>query len=318
MKGPGLCLAEDAACEKLLGIKVAIYKLDSVCALLLIGKEIQTHTASPTHSEKNPSTASLAFSKYIQQCSAWGLGIHRVCCSQASNGWFQGPVVHFDPFDVKTSMQHYRKKCCKALVSSFMSFSPEQWIVQWPGGRHCLLNVNPALSKVGHNGHHNSLLDSQGHHATLFGLVAFWSSITFEWLDKNSDLIKAIAQCAGHEVIVWSELLWEGMRYWERNLETEATTRFLFNTKPPMLTELDWALYTGFTLGPHFVSLRSSPIQQDAETTNLNQANHTSHTTACIGTATQNQTRSPSNPLHFLQQHIYKWSTITLLDLYIK
>lgn len=70
MKSPELCLAEETVSEKLIGIKVAIYKMDSLFPLLLIGKEIQIRTTSPTHSDKNPSTTSLAFGKYIQQCSA--------------------------------------------------------------------------------------------------------------------------------------------------------------------------------------------------------------------------------------------------------
>jgi len=70
MKSPGLCLAEEAVSEKSFGIKVAINKLDSLCPLLLIGKELWIHTASPNHPEKNPSTRSLAFGKYIEQCSA--------------------------------------------------------------------------------------------------------------------------------------------------------------------------------------------------------------------------------------------------------
>lgn len=70
MKSPGLCLAAEAAGEKLFGIKAAIYKLDSPCALLPIGKEIQVHTTTPSHSEQNPSTTSLAFGKYVQRCSA--------------------------------------------------------------------------------------------------------------------------------------------------------------------------------------------------------------------------------------------------------
>lgn len=163
-----------------------------------------------------------------------------------------------------------------------MSFSPEQWICTMARRKALPLECKPYTKNVGHNGHHNSLLDSQGHHATLFGLVAFWISITFEWPDENSDLVKEIAQLAGHKVIVWSEPLWEGTSYCKRNLATEATTRFLFNTKPSMLTELDWALYTGFVRGLHFVSLRSSPIQLDAETTDSNQTNHTSHTAQCV------------------------------------
>ena len=136
--------------------------------------------------------------------------------------------------------------------------------VQWLRGRHCLLNVKPTLGNVRHNGRLNSLPDVWGHHTTLFGTVAFWSSITFESLDENSDLVKEIAQLPVHQVSVWKELIRKGTSYYERSLATEATTRFLFNMKPSVLTELGWALYTGFILGLHFVSLRGSPLWQDA------------------------------------------------------
>lgn len=40
---------------------------------------------------------------------------------------------------------------------------------------------------------------------------------------------------------------------------TEAT-KFLFNMRPSVLTEVDRALYTGSVPGLHFVSLRISPM----------------------------------------------------------
>lgn len=42
--------------------------------------------------------------------------------------------------------------------------------------------------------------------------------------------------------------------------QQEAITKFLFNMRPSVLTKADWALYTGFILGLHFVSLRISPM----------------------------------------------------------
>lgn len=135
---------------------------------------------------------------------------------------------------------------------------------------------------VRHNGHLNSLPDVWSHHTTLFGIVAFWSSINFEWLDENSDLVKEVIQLPVHKVIVRRELIREGTSYCKRSLATEATTRFLFNMKQSVLTELDRALYIAFIVGLHFVSLRSSPIWQDAETTELNRTNHTSHTALCV------------------------------------
>lgn len=63
MKSPGLCLAEEAVSEKVFGINVEIFKLDSLCLLFLIGKEIQIHTTFPTPSKKNPNTT-IACCKY--------------------------------------------------------------------------------------------------------------------------------------------------------------------------------------------------------------------------------------------------------------
>lgn len=171
---------------------------------------------------------------------------------------------------------------CKALLSPFMSFSPEQCICRMTQRKALPLECKPYTRQhVRHNGCLNPLFEIWGHHASLFGIVAFWSSITFEWLDENSDLAKEIAQLPVHKVIVWRELIREGTSNCERSLATEAT-RFLFSMQPFMLTELDWALYTGFILGLHFVSLRSRSIWQDAETTELNQENHTSHITRCV------------------------------------
>lgn len=102
MRSPRLCLVEEAVSEKLFGIKATIYKLDSLCPLLLIGKEMQIQTTSPIHSGQNLSTTSLASAKYIQHAphEVWAQTTFGVY-----NGWFQGPVVNLDPFDVKTSMQ---------------------------------------------------------------------------------------------------------------------------------------------------------------------------------------------------------------------
>lgn len=56
IKSSGLHLAEEAVSEQLFGINAEIFKSDSLCLLLLIGKEIQVHTIFPTPPMQNPST----------------------------------------------------------------------------------------------------------------------------------------------------------------------------------------------------------------------------------------------------------------------
>lgn len=72
MKSPGLCLAKEAVSEELFGINTEIFRPDSLCLLLLMGKEIQIHTTFPTPSMENPSTR-IALCKYSDALhEVWG------------------------------------------------------------------------------------------------------------------------------------------------------------------------------------------------------------------------------------------------------